>query len=134
MIGWIDRGKDEIDRVIDAINKCMKYTKREKNEFNDFIKMMQSNPTRRDIQVGKLINSNRYRHLLPKSVEHINICIKMLKPVRTFMCNHSQIAKEIFTENYHLSTGDVYTWKRFFPHFEWNEEKQLVNEWTCLHN
>ncbi len=89
-----------IDIIITEINRQLSQEHKQKEdqrEFGEFIKLVQSNKTLRKIRVGKIINQPRFQHLLPDYVQPINLCVKMLPPIRTYMCNHSKVAKEDFT-------------------------------------
>ncbi len=96
--GWQDE-RDLLNSIINTIRESVKYKKEENSDFNDFVKMVQSHPTLRNIKIGKLINDKRYRHLLPKFIDHVNVCVKMLKSTRVFLCNHSLVAKSVFDED-----------------------------------
>jgi hypothetical protein len=130
-IRMTDGHNDYIEQIIDELNKSMKHKKHEVEEFNDFIKMVQSHPTLRNVRIGKLINSRKYRYLLPKDIGHINVCIKMLSPVRTFMCNHSKVAREVFTTDHNLVSGDQCECRKWFPGFQWEDAKHFVNGHVC---
>ena len=121
---------NHIDQIITALNKSMKYQKPE-IDFSDFIKLVQSHPTLRNIKIGKIINNRRYKHLLPKSIDHINICIKSLKPFKTYLCNHSQVAKEVFEGEYDEIDGNQCQCKKFFSKFQWDSNKHLVDGHVC---